>query len=578
MIDPLNFFNGRYAVPRPDEAAFGGWDRIDGYVDPWTGYVYVTSSATGGPIIDYSSGRKTEDRKQTNLVFRSTDGGVNWSVIYQFDDTSRVPIVISSALNGRIFLYSVINGQPSLAYSQAGTGQLSFSRFWPVNAWTEENGQRENIPAAGDAYYITQMGGLATNSISRISTDAFSSRVRLSYPWVDDDGSTAIAIVNVEVSNDSEAPVVSTAALLRPSNTSHSILASTFVDPDTAGARAGNNTSVFYWIEGSTDKDQPAAVRYTVFRGADGVTEPNTVSNLHDFASPAHYVYAGSFFPDDGSANFLLQWPEAAAINASVVTIPPAPGPERFNAIWTRSSDDRPAVWGWARADFDAEVQKQKKQGFQLMEVNAFVLPGQGERFNAIWTRSSDDRPAVWGWARADFDAEVQKQKKQGFQLMEVNAFVLPGQGERFNAIWTRSSDDTPAVWGWARADFDAEVQKQKKQGFQLMEVNAFVLPGQGERFNAIWTRSSDDTPAVWGWARADFDAEVQKQKKQGFQLMEVNAFVLPGQSERFNAIWTRSSDDTPAVWGWARWDFGRHGRGLESDGFRLANLSAFLP
>jgi hypothetical protein len=317
---------------------------------------------------------------------------------------------------------------------------------------------------------------------------------------VDDDGRTAVAIVNVDVRNDADPPTVTTAALLRPSSKSRSILASTFVEPDIAGARAGSNTSLFYWVEGSRDQNQQAAVRYTIFRGNDGGTAPVAITGgYRPTASPGHYTYSGSFFPGDGSANYLVQWPEATTINAAIVTVPPAPGPERFNAVWTKSTEERPAVWGWARAHLDGKAQELAAQGFRLQDLNAFVLPGQGERFNAIWVKSQEERPAVWGWARTDFEAKAQELARKGFRLMMLNAFVLPGQGERFNAIWVKSQEERPAVWGWARAHLDGKAQELAAQGFRLQNINAFVLPGQGERFNAIWVKSQEERPAVWG-------------------------------------------------------------------------------
>jgi len=50
-------------------------------------------------------------------------------------------------------------------------------------------------------------------------------------------------------------------------------------------------------------------------------------------------------------------------------------GPERFNAVWRKSSEEQPAVWGWARGDFDRRQAELHAQGYRLVELNAFVLP-----------------------------------------------------------------------------------------------------------------------------------------------------------------------------------------------------------
>jgi hypothetical protein len=65
-------------------------------------------------------------------------------------------------------------------------------------------------------------------------------------------------------------------------------------------------------------------------------------------------------------------------------------------------------------------------QGFRLVDLNAFVLPGQGERFNAIWARVNENRQSLWGWARWDFDGRDRELEVDGFRLVKLNAFVLP--------------------------------------------------------------------------------------------------------------------------------------------------------
>jgi Bacterial tandem repeat domain 1 len=183
-----------------------------------------------------------------------------------------------------------------------------------------------------------------------------------------------------------------------------------------------------YWVEGSTDGTKDAYARYSILHGESGFTEPQMLGGpWKPTVSVAHYMYGGSFSPPDGSLNFLAQWVQQEGIRANIVTIPPEPGPLRFNAIWVRTTEDRPAVWGWARMDFDRRAAELQAQGYRLMDVNAFVLPGgQGERYNAIWARTAEDRPAVWGWARWDLDRRQTDLAAGGYVLAHIDGFVLP--------------------------------------------------------------------------------------------------------------------------------------------------------
>ncbi len=331
IIDPINYENGRYAVPRPTETGcpagcYGGWDRTEAYADPWTGYVYVTVNAAGGPIVNYSTNTQLQPADYTHFLFRSRDGGKTWQQILRFG--AWTPIVISSTPNGRIYLYTVIGDQPTLYYSRLGTEPPQFSQPKQINYWVEQGGVRTKIPSGVDKTY----GDLvykATNSISRISTDTSSSKVRLSYPWVDANGRSALAVIKVEVPNETAEPLVSPVAMFRAVHASNSILSSSFIEPDPAGSTvARTNASVLYWVEGSTDPTQDAYVRYSIFRGEVSGTLPAILAGPYKpTVSVAHYMYGGSFFPSDGSFNYLAQWVQQDGIRANIVTIPPySPG------------------------------------------------------------------------------------------------------------------------------------------------------------------------------------------------------------------------------------------------------------
>jgi hypothetical protein len=136
-------------------------------------------------------------------------------------------------------------------------------------------------------------------------------------------------------------------------------------------------------------------------------------------------------------------------------------------------------VWAWKRADFDKKNSEYHAKGYRLTELNTFVSPsGQGERYNAIWVKSSDNRQALWAWKRADFDKKNSEYHAEGYRLAELNTFVLhSGQGELYNAIWVKSSEERPAVWAWVRWDFESRQSEHYAGGFRLHSLSSFVLP-----------------------------------------------------------------------------------------------------
>ncbi|MEQ1827133.1 MAG: sialidase family protein [Pirellula sp.] len=584
IIDPANFDGGRYAVPRPLTNCFGGWDRIEGYADPWNGHVYLSCNAAGGPVVDYSTGAVVEPETHTHYVFKSTDNGETWQSILKFD--AATPIVMTSTPNGRFYVFSVMevgtppnnHYQPTLFYSLNGP---MFSSGKPV--YYQVDGGVTSIPVlvGADPMY-SHFVYKATNSISRISTDTTSSRVRLTYPWVNANGRTAIAVINVEVPNDFAAPVVLPVAMFQAIDSSCSVLASSFIDPDATGAvNWKSNTAMLYWIEGSTDVAKESYVRYCVFHGESGYSPPAIIGGpSKPTVSSGHYTYGGSYTHSDGSLNFLPLWVEAGGIRANLVTVPPDPGPVRFNAVWTKAAGNNPAVWGWALPDLDKRAIEMSMQGYRLDDLNAFVMPdGKGERYNAVWTKTAEDRPFVAGWTKQDLDNRDMELSKQGYHVQRVNAFVMAGmQGERYNAIWTKSTEDQTAVWGSVRTDFDTRTALLRSKGYQLKCLSGFCLPGEPEeRYCAVWTKTAEDRPSVWGYSISDFETRAKEMNAKGYRVLDLNIHVLPvEQSERYNAIWAKTPEDHHAVWGWSRSDFDREQVKWRKNGYVLTEVNAY--
>ena len=112
--------------------------------------------------------------------------------------------------------------------------------------------------------------------------------------------------------------------------------------------------------------------------------------------------------------------------------------------------------------------------------------------------------PTDFNLTRARFDSGASA-LQDSRRLEAINGFVASDdQSIRYNAVWRSfdaSSSDAPWVAGWARADFDKIQNELYAKGYQLSELNAFVVPGvpNGERFNAVWSKSNEDHQAVWG-------------------------------------------------------------------------------
>lgn len=366
VIDPMAFEGGRYAVPRPPND-FGGWDRVEAYADPWTGYLYTSMNATGGAqVIDAQGNVTTRDCANksdldncvsTQFVFRSTDHGATWTEVLNF--AAWTPIVMTSTPNGRLDLFSQLGDTPTIWYTllnKPGVPGVTFSTGQPIFYSAVIDGAPSSLKAASDP--VSSVYSFKVNSISRASVDK-TSQVRVSYDFIDDRGRTAVAMLNVEVKDENQPPTVTPYAMLQASMESHSILQSSFVDPDATTARDRlATTSMFYWIEGDdpeaewvhTEPDptkwkpenripnsriatvkgsNEQTSRFLLVRNGPPVSESFDLTGGAAPTSPliksGDYAY-GAAYSNGDFLHFIGQWTEPGKIvaNSVVVALPPS--------------------------------------------------------------------------------------------------------------------------------------------------------------------------------------------------------------------------------------------------------------
>jgi hypothetical protein len=235
-------------------------------------------------------------------------------------------------------------------------------------------------------------------------------------------------------------------------------------------------------------------------------------------------------------------------------------------------------VWAWARADFDKKASEMARQGYRLHDLTCFGSAGPGPAYNAVWTRTNDDRSAIWGWTRADFDKKASEMVARGYSPLVLNACESDGVPV-YNAVWGKAREARHAVWGWARADLDKKAEEMATKGYRLASINAVAPRNAPESFNAIWVKTNEDHPSVWGWARADFDKKASEMSTAGYRFIDLNSYASPATGKTlYNAIWAKRQDEQGVVWGWARADFDRKNAELAGRGFRLSRIHAQAP
>ena len=360
-----------------------GSDRPEVYACPFTGYLYLTATFKSGqfPLPD---GTTAPHREDTRVLF-SRDQGKSWDMLNFEGSPMSGPLVITSTPNGRLFLYHwgrdstrfygrllcsnifdyknnavpkiaqvILGNEHKVGVDPQGGHYLSYEplptskplgilEYWDIVNGSPIKTQPPDVTMKENDETI------AHPSISRVSADGSTSRVRVSLLALNVHGRNIYAIVDIGVVDQGGQPSLEPGSLRLagrieardPAN--YSVLHGTFIDPDYISMPPDvvSNASLFYWLEWprriqpneppNWTLPQDMSVRGCIFDGS-----PSTQSKIiplsvtsgalrswkgHD---PGGDYMSGGFFYHNG-LNYLAQWREPDAIRANIVRYIPQP-------------------------------------------------------------------------------------------------------------------------------------------------------------------------------------------------------------------------------------------------------------
>ena len=509
-VDFATLLDGKYGVPRPmgdadgdgdDEADvpfdkqgkhpdgslkwwIGGADRTEIYACPFTGHLYLTTRVVSGPYKRESDANPILPQRNTALLLYSKDNGKTWESVKE-DFPAWSPIVMTSTPNGRLFLFHLIGSQPTIYFSKepVATGQKpNIGSGYPAyyveggnsvpNAWAK--------PADVDIFYQ-----LYHPSISRVSTDSASSKVRAAYHAVNSQGMQESPVITIDVQDPNTNPVVKPVKLVRAQDpTNYSVLYFNFIDPDYIDLPIDtpSNASVGYWIEvprpGLADKK--FAIRHSIFEGDFNTTCPanlsvqdgkprtwSTSQNLGDYMT-------GGFFWRNQQLNYLAQWVEPDGIKANIVGLPyqpPSGVPDMtVTAIWEADQQNEVQVYDWSYEDFRKKYDELWVQGWRLQALENRVVNNE-VRYTAVWRPGTFGEIQVYEWSYADFRRKYDELWPQGWRLHLLENPVVNGQ-VRYTAVWRPGTSGEIQAYEWSYADFRRKYDELWCDGWRLKMLN----------------------------------------------------------------------------------------------------------
>lgn len=258
---------GVYGVPRPLDAngfitfdcsqqdrddngrlrwSFAASDRTEFYQCPFTGNLYVTTIVGAGPFCD-ENGNRTSDPVDASVLLVSMDGGFTFDLVAQLRRSA--PNVMTSTPDGRLFVFGVLEN-PTVQFTQPMVPG-DFPVLGPENVVLYNDGSGDvphNVVIDADLFInpVTHL------SVSRISTDTTTSKIRAAYPSVNASDMEETRVISIEVPSGGGAPIVEPIVTVQPEDPDdHSTLYFSFIEPDYLDMPSGvkSNVAMGYWIE-----------------------------------------------------------------------------------------------------------------------------------------------------------------------------------------------------------------------------------------------------------------------------------------------------------------------------------------
>ena len=195
---------------------------------------------------------------------------------------------------------------------------------------------------------------------------------------------------------------------------------------------------------------------------------------------------------------------------------------------------------GLTAGQYQTEFDKWDKLGYRLMQVSGYGVDNQA-RYAAIWEKKAGPAYAArHGLTGAQYQQEFNQKKNQGYRLTMVDGYGVGGQA-RYAAIWEKINGPAyEARHGLTSAQYQAEFNKWKGEGYRLTLVEGYGV-GSQTLYAAIWEKKNGPAyEARHGLTAAQYQQEFNHWTGQGYRLTHVSGYTVGGD-DRYAAIWEKT-------------------------------------
>lgn len=215
----------------------------------------------------------------------------------------------------------------------------------------------------------------------------------------------------------------------------------------------------------------------------------------------SHEIFEASADPADDS---FQGWDETVdqCDNASAISLPfgPIPPPtDNTNggdcSTTGYTSHGEYQDYGVTYTDFRRRSDELWPDGWRLYILASYVLSDGTVLYDAVWRPGDLGERQDYGVTYTQYRSDYDTLSPQGWRLYTLDSYVISDGTVRYNAVWRPGTHGEIQVSGWTYADFRSKYDEPWAEGWRLYVLNAYVLPGNKVRYDAVWRQGTIDRP-----------------------------------------------------------------------------------
>ncbi|MFD0863404.1 serine hydrolase [Sungkyunkwania multivorans] len=199
-------------------------------------------------------------------------------------------------------------------------------------------------------------------------------------------------------------------------------------------------------------------------------------------------------------------------------------------AMNTTAMKNWSAKHGMTPQKYQSEFNNLHKKGYRLTAVDGYYVNGK-VYFAGLWEKSGSlNYKARHGLSGKQYQAEFTKNHKAGYRLVHVDGYY-DGKQARYAAIWRKQhTSGLIARHGLTGAQYQKEFTNNHKKGYRLVHVSGYGIKGKAY-YAAIWKKgSTSGYKARHGLTSSQYQAEFNKNVKNGYKLTHVDSYDVGGK------------------------------------------------